>query len=166
MRSAPSVSYPVGRSRLGVCWLAGLWLAGLAAGLAWLIPGPVDGWRAAVWAAALAGCAVWAWRWGAGQARGRLIWDGSAWHWRGGCGADDGAGSPDADQALTLSVRLDLQRLLLVRCHAPASSSARPRWLWLERGADAAHWLAMRRAVYSPAPHEAAMLAQGRASHP
>ncbi len=164
MRSAPSVSYPVGRSRFGACLLAGLWLTGLAAGLAWLVPGPVDGWRGALWAGVVAACAAWGWRWYVGQAHGQLIWDGAAWRWHGGLGAMDALEPDETDQVVSLGVALDLQRVLLVRC--VTAGRRRSRWLWLESGADAARWRALRRAVYSPAPHEPPAQPLGGASLP
>jgi hypothetical protein len=145
MRSAPSVSHPVGRSRFGTGVLAAAWLAGLAAGLAWLVPAADTGWRAVLWAAVLAGCALAGARAALRMPTGLLAWDGTAWHW---C---EGGGD---ERAVALSVTLDLQRVLLVRCRPSDAAGGRPFWLWLEAGGDAGHWRALRRAVYSRAPRE------------
>jgi len=163
MRSAPSVSYPVGRSRFCAGLLAGLWVAGLAAGLAWLIPGPVEAWRTVAWTTVLAGCAVWGWRWYAGQVGGQLNWDGTAWRWRE-SGADHAIGPDESGRQLSLAVALDLQRVLLVRCVAGGRGPS--RWLWLQAGDDVAQWRALRRAVYSRAPPEPSVHTQSGATHP
>jgi len=165
MRSAPSVSHPVGRSRFGARLLAGLWLSGLAAGFVWLVPGPFDPWRAAVWAAVLAGCGVWGWRWCVGQGQGQLSWDGAVWHWLSGLSSDQ-AHDAHGDPEMSVTVSLDLQSVLLVRCIADGGGPLRARWLWLEAGTDAAHWRALRRAVYSPAPQAPSAQTRGGASHP
>jgi toxin CptA len=138
MHNAPSVSYPVGRSRF-MGWLALLlWLAGLSAMLAW-VPAhlrPIP-WPTGLVLLGMAALGVWvAWVWWR-QPCGILRWDGQHWLWQG--------------QALSAgavpAVVLDLQHVVLL--HWP-SASAGP-WLWLEGRQDPQQWRALRRAVYSRA---------------
>ena len=139
MHSAPSVSFPVGRSRsaariLLVVWVLGACCAGITGRL-------LDGvgWRLGVLLAStvLAGAwAAWAqWR----QPVGRLQFDGQSWSLN---------GTPPIPAARLLPA-LDLQSLLLVRLVVADRHS---HWLWLERRSDPQRWLALRRAVYSRAP--------------
>jgi len=140
MHSAPSVNFPVGRSRdasrlLGTIWAAGACCAGAASH-------PLDGigWRTAVlWAGVLlcGGLAWWAHR---QQPVGELRFDGQVWRLTGRAGDIHGVRPVPA---------LDLQSLLLVRLVEPGRHS---RWLWLERRSAPARWLDLRRAVYSRAP--------------
>lgn len=136
MHDAPSVSYPVGRSRWAGALAAVLWLCGLAGALLWAAQPQVAFWRlafawAAVAAAGLAALGAW-WF----TPRGTLAWDGSGWTWT-------PHGGPAA--AGELQVALDFQRLLLVRFRAADA----PGWFWLERGGE--RWDELRRAVYSRA---------------
>lgn len=137
MHAAPSVSYPVGRSR----WLAGclalLWVAGGAALAAWCLQAPV-GWRQGLGGAVWAGCgavALVAWL---RSPAGTLAWDGARWTWA--PGPDAFAGTP--------VLALDLQSRLLLRW---AGEDGGRLWLWTERKAAPAYWDALRRAVYSRA---------------
>ena len=139
MHSAPSVSYPVGRSRdagrlLMAVWTAGACCAGV---VCWQIG--VDGWRGAtlvccVLSAALAG-GVQHWR----QNPGELRFDGRDWQM---------SGAATLSEA-RLWPALDLQSLMLVRLAAPKQCT---RWQWLERRSAPDQWLDLRRAVYSRAP--------------
>ncbi|RZI77875.1 MAG: hypothetical protein EOP80_03150 [Variovorax sp.] len=139
MHSAPSVSFPVGRSRSAGRILLALWVTGACCAVisACLLNGV--GWRTAVLlastllAAALAGRAFWR------QPTGRLHFDGQNWSLTGTYPAP----------AARLVPALDLQSLLLVRL---VMANRRSRWLWLERRSDPPRWLALRRAVYSRAP--------------
>jgi len=143
MHSAPSVTYPVGRSRFAGALSAAAWCGGLLAATAWTWQSQAAGWRHALAFAAVAAgglIATWAWR---RSAQGFLRWDGAAWSWQPG-DADAVAGHPE--------VALDLQSRLLLRWRAAGGSDC---WLWLERRRAAGAWVALRRAVYSPARNEA-----------
>lgn len=137
MHSAPSVTYPVGRSRFLGQMLTVIWLGGACAiGAAWLASG-LGGWRAVLACSVLllsAALAIYFWQ---GVAAGALRWDGHAWH-----GPQAFAGSRQ------LHVDLDLQRHLLVRL---SGATGRSQWLWLEASSDPSRWNDLRRAVYSPA---------------
>jgi toxin CptA len=139
MHSAPSVSFPVGRSRsagriLLAVWLMGACCTGFAVRL-------MDGagWRMA----ALLASTVWAGAWAARaqwrQPVGRLQFDGQSWSLTGSLSIP----------AARLLPALDLQSLQLVRLVVADRHS---HWLWLERRSDPLRWLALRRAVYSRAP--------------
>jgi hypothetical protein len=137
MHSAPSVSYPVGRSAF-VAWLyAALVLVALLALLAWVMQSSL-GWRQWVaLAAVLASAAIAARDW-QGSPTGGLRWDGVYWSWE-----EGGTATPGHPE-----IAMDLQSRLLVRWRPECG---RVRWLWLERASDASHWDALRRAVYSRA---------------
>ena len=83
MHAAPSVSYPVGRSRFAGALLAALWLLGAAALLAWTLQAAEPGWRQLLAALVLAACGAAAaagwWR----SPAGTLAWEGGAWRWEG-----------------------------------------------------------------------------------
>lgn len=152
MHDAPSVSYPVGRSRWAGACAAALWLCGLAGSLLWAAQAQVAFWRLALaWAAvAVAGLvALLAW-WRA--PRGVLAWDGSAWTW-----------TPDGGHGLPGEVRvaLDAQHLVLVRFRAAGGGA----WFWLERGGGE-RWDELRRAVYSRAEPAALPDAEPPAAKP
>jgi hypothetical protein len=137
MHDAPSVSYPVGRSRWAGALAAASWLAGLAGTLLWSAQPQAVSWRLVLaWSAVTAAGAIplrtW-WR----TPRGLLAWDGAGWTW-----APDGAGAETGE----LQVALDFQHLLLLHWRAGGAR----RWLWLER-AGGEGWDELRRAVYSRA---------------
>jgi toxin CptA len=142
MHSAPSVTYPVGRSRFAAALLLLIWLtAAVAIGL-WWTGSRAPGWRlgAAVllWLATGLWAAVLWWR----SPAGLVAWDGETWSWTAGQSADDGA----------LEVSLDLQRSILARWAGRRAS----HWCWLERASRAERWDDLRRAVYSRATPGAA----------
>ncbi|MEO9042656.1 MAG: hypothetical protein ABI292_09255 [Rhodoferax sp.] len=141
MHSAPSVSYPVGRSRVWGRTLALVWLAGALLTMVWCIQVDSLGWRqwlALVCVLATAGAAVAGWR---TSPAGALHWDGAGWEWRGhGAGPEQVAG--------LLAVHLDLQQCLLVRMRCEGGEW---RWLWLEQCRAPERWGDLRRAVYSRA---------------
>lgn len=140
-RHAPAMRYPVHRS----AWLAGTLVSLSAAGglglAAWML------WGAAQWPRGVLQGAwlVWllatvaAFRFWVRMPVGALAWDGHAWELH-------GPGGGSVRGALTL--HLDLQRCMAV-CLTPLAGKA--QWIWLERGCAAAHWLDLRRAVYSRA---------------
>ncbi|MES2422878.1 MAG: hypothetical protein V4562_00500 [Pseudomonadota bacterium] len=139
MHSAPSVFYPVGRSRLLGLLLLAVWLLGLATTLAFAFaPGAV--WRVALVGvcAALAGQV--ATRWWLRSPAGELQFDGTQWIWQ-------PQGSAPPLPLKQVAVHLDLQQALLLNCQQPGP----PLWLWLDKGMAAPRWDDLRRAVYSPA---------------
>jgi hypothetical protein len=142
MHAAPSVIYPVGRSRFAGALLAAAWLAGAAALAAWTAQSPTPGWRqllaALLLGASGAGAAAGWWR----SATGTIGWDGTGWSWR-------EAGPGDAAQAGRPALALDLQARMLLRW--TPTGGGRRRWLWAQRDAAPSHWDALRRAVYSRA---------------
>lgn len=133
MHSAPSVSYPVGRSFFLACLMGLAWLAGACVVGAWLLSlSPSVGLTAfAPGVVLLAGVlATRSWR---ASPVGEVCWDGQAWTWRG--------------QAVAFeAVVLDLQACLLVFWRSPGAGTG---WLWLERAARPDRWSDLRRAVYS-----------------
>ena len=138
MHAAPSVSYPVGRSRFALVALGLAWLVGLALAALWTLQADAPGWRQALafGAAGAAGlAAALAWR---RSPSGRLAWDGGGWRW------EEEGGRPE--------IALDLQSRMLLRWRSDAGAV---RWLAVERNAAPAHWDALRRAVYSPASTDA-----------
>ncbi|MDB5880339.1 MAG: hypothetical protein JWP43_217 [Ramlibacter sp.] len=137
MHSAPSVTYPVGRSRFAGTLLLAIWLAAAAVIGYWCTQ--VSGWRAATAALLWLASGLWAgaqwWR----SATGAVAWDGENWNWSASRTAGTGM----------LEVSLDLQRSMLVRWAGNGAS----QWFWLERVSRAERWDDLRRAVYSrPAP--------------
>ena len=144
MHSAPSVTYPVGRSRFAAALLLGVWLAGAVAAVLWGLQAP-SGWRLALMAAALACSGALALHGWWGTQSGTLAWDGEAWAW---------SRQPDG-RSLHLPVGLDLQAWLLVQWTADGAS----QWLWLARASRADRWDDLRRAVYSRARPQASQQA-------
>lgn len=137
MHSAPSVSYPVGRSAFAGRLLACLGLLGLSAAAAWTLQSGF-GWRQfAAFLAVLASGTLAAGGWRRSP-RGVLSWDGTAWGWEQG-----GLRRPGRPE-----LALDLQSRLLLRWRP---DEGRAHWFWLEQASDASHWHALRRAVYSRA---------------
>ena len=139
MDQAPSVSFPVGRSRFSGMLAASLALAGGAGVGYWMLQSDAPGWRQALaMSAALAAdaAALRAWL---RSPRGMLRWDGAGWT------------APGVDGAGAVEVAIDLQHLLLVRWHRKGAA----RWLWLERHRNRARWSDLRRAVYSRARPQA-----------
>ncbi|MGE4242787.1 hypothetical protein [Ramlibacter sp.] len=163
MHSAPSVTYPVGRSRFAARLAALVWLAAAAGQVAWARHTEPGGWRQwlalalLVMAGALA-AAGWL-----RSPRGELAFEQGAWRWRaatGARGAGEGAGAGDEGGHVTLA--LDLQHRMLLRWRGE-----RTRWLWLARESASPRWSALRRAVYSRAsPEEAPPRAKPMPANP
>jgi toxin CptA len=137
--NAPSVLYPLGRSRfLGGLLLVG-WLIAAGVTLWWWQASAVADWRP------LLGCAaslLAAWAMATGWRRspaGRLQWDGQRWRWESSVYRTGTALEPPA-------VVLDVQFALLLRLDNQAGAVW---WLWAERSALPARWLDLRRAVYA-----------------
>jgi hypothetical protein len=138
MHSAPSVTYPVGRSRFALAFVVLAWLAGAAGVAAWRIgvAAPALQVFAAVAAVvAFGAAALHGWL---RSPAGTLSWDGAGWTWSGPAGAE--SGSP--------RTVLDAQRVMLLRWDCGRTT----RWLWLERAMQPSSWDDLRRAVYSRVP--------------
>lgn len=150
---APTVRYPYGPSR-ALGWLLGfIAVCGLATICAWLLFGTADAdvaVKAAVGLGTWVLCAAAAWHGWRSMPVGHLFWDGGQWLLVGSV--------PGPAQVFQASpqVHLDLQAVILLSLQ-PAQG--RVVWLWLERGGDAWHWTALRRAIYSPARDKAPVAA-------
>jgi len=138
MHGAPSVSYPVGRSRFALGALAAVWLCGLAMALLWTLQADAPGWRQALAFGAVGVGGLAAGRAWLRSPSGQLAWDGGGWCW------EQEVGHPE--------ITLDLQSRMLLRWRSDAGAV---RWLMPQRNAAPAHWDALRRAVYSPASTDA-----------
>ena len=144
-RRAPSVQYPLWRSRVLGALLLALLFAGAGVAVAWVSSGARDAVVSVavalgLWLLAAAGAAHFWWS----QPRGVLQFDGQAWT------LDQTAKSFSGPLALSVppEVLLDLQAHLWVRIVPIGHSS---QWLWLERSSQPERWMDLRRAVYSRA---------------
>ena len=144
-RRAPSVQYPLRRSRvLGALLLAFL-LTGAGVVTAWVSSGARDVVLSAavafgLWLLAAAGAAHFWWS----QPRGVLQFDAQAWT----LGPTAKSFSGPLALSVPPEVLLDLQAHLWVRIVPSGHSS---QWLWLERSSQPERWMDLRRAVYSRA---------------
>src|SRR5688572_29692668 len=127
MHSAPSVSYPVGRSRFAGALLGAAWLLAAAVILVWTLSTALPGWRQALGGAVLAACGLAALAGWLRSPAGTLAWDGGAWRWEN--STDSEGGRPE--------LALDLQARMLLRW-LPAGERARwrTRWIWVERSEE------------------------------
>jgi toxin CptA len=139
MHTAPSVLYPLGRSRfLGSLLLVG-WLIAAGVTVCWWQASAVADWRP------LLGCVamlIAAWVMATGWCRapvGRLQWDGQRWRWESLVYRSGTALEPPV-------VVLDVQFALLLRLDNQAGAVW---WLWAERSASPARWFDLRRAVHA-----------------
>jgi hypothetical protein len=139
MHAAPSVSYPVGRSRFAAAVLASAWFAGLVAAFAWSAQADTVGWRQGLAGAALVASAAFAAAGWLSTPCGTIAWDGAEWNWQ-----ERGLAAASGRPQLVL----DLQSRMLLQW---VGSNGARRWLWVERKSDASHWAALRRALYSRA---------------
>ena len=139
MHGAPSVSHPVGRSRLAGGFIAGAWLAAACGLGVWASQVHASQARIAGAACALVAAGGIAWRGWLHSPRGVLAWDGESWSWQAARRTEDG----------TPGAVLDLQHLLLLRW---TTSGGAGRWLWAEKTMQPSTWDDLRRAVYSRAP--------------
>ena len=144
-RRAPSVQYPLRRSRVLGALLLALLFTGAGVVAAWVSSGARDVVLSAavalgLWLSAAAGAAHFWWS----QPRGVLQFDGQAWT------LGQTAKSFSGPLALSVppEVLLDLQAHLWVRIVPIGHSS---QWLWLERSSQPERWMDLRRAVYSRA---------------
>ena len=144
-RRAPSVQYPLRRSRVLGALLLALLFTGAGVVAAWVSSGARDAVVSAavalgLWLSAAAGAAHFWWS----QPRGVLQFDGQAWTL--------GQTAKSFSGPLALSappeVLLDLQAHLWVRVVPMGRAS---QWLWLERSSQPERWMDLRRAVYSRA---------------
>lgn len=146
---APAVRYPHGRAPAVGWLLIAVASVGLACMLGWLVLGTE---RADLAVKAVTGLGLWlvccavAWLWWLRMPVGQLTWDGGQWLLE--------SGLPGQAQTVQDSprVHLDLQWAMLLSAQA---LQGRGMWLWLERRSDPVQWLALRRAVYSPARSQA-----------
>ncbi len=156
MHGAPSVTYPVGRSRGATRILVVLWALGaLCAGASCYLFDSV-GWRHVLLVASVlfAGIAA-----GFGlrhDAAGVLHFDGLCWSLTGGPGS---GGTQDA----RVSVALDFQSLMLLYLSEPGRGR---RWIWIEQRAMPERWRDLRRAVYSRPPAAASAADTWRTTAP
>jgi hypothetical protein len=147
-RSAPSVSYPVGRCRFWAWLLLGLGgvIGAALAATALLLP-PT---QAVVLAALLLAWIAWAGWLLRHPPRGLLLWQRTAtdaaghWAWR----PVEQGGHGEALGPVYLRLALDLQQRTLLQLRGPRGV---PRWLWVEQGSAPADWLALRRALVAHA---------------
>ena len=142
MHSAPSVSYPMGPSRVAKGGLWGLWLGGLIGAVAALAASDTFGPRAWILVAAVL-LAFIVLRQSLSEIERS---DGSTLHFDGQRWALSGA-RPVREGRVEAS--LDFQSWMLLSLSEPGRSR---RWLFLERATDPQRWLDLRRAVYSRAP--------------
>ena len=144
-RRAPSVQYPLRRSRVLGALLLALLFTGAGVVAAWVSSGARDVVLSAavalgLWLSAAAGAAHFWWS----QPRGVLQFDGQVWT------LGQTAKSFSGPLALSVppEVLLDLQAHLWVRVVPMGRAS---QWLWLERSSQPERWMDLRRAVYSRA---------------
>jgi hypothetical protein len=137
--NAPSVIYPLGRSRfLGWLLLLAWSLTGLLTAAWWhaVAAGDARPWLG--WATWLLAGFVIARGWHSSPV-GQLGWDGQHWTWESPVYQD--GGNLEAPHVV-----LDLQSAVLLRLDNPAGASW---WLWAERRALPPRWLDLRRAIYA-----------------
>jgi toxin CptA len=153
MHNAPSVTYPVGRSRMLAGLIAALWLTGGMATAFWVFQTSGLGWRLGAEILALVFCGAWAARAWATMGVGALCWDGQDWQW-------SSAGRTVGGR---LAVHLDAQTHLLLRFTPPRGAQC---WCWAERASAPERWADLRRAVYSRAKTTASPQASPEAATP
>ena len=136
MHNAPSVSFPVGRSRFQG-WLLGLIsLIAVLADWLWCLQADSIGWRQGLFLLILLVTlvdSVLVWQ---RTPTGSLRWDGQVWSWN----------SVNAPVSGVLAVHLDLQFCLVLSLRQVNGVRI---WLWIERRGDATRWDALRRAVFA-----------------
>jgi toxin CptA len=140
MHSAPSVSYPVGRSRSADRLLSIIWTCGACCVAAACYRFDGADWRIGLLALSVVGVGAAAWRSALRcTASAELSFDGRHWSLAG----------PAGLRAARVKAALDFQSSLLV-CLTDARRAR--RWVWLDRSARPERWQDLRRAVYSRAP--------------
>jgi hypothetical protein len=138
MHGAPSVSYPVGRSRFAAAFIVSA--SCLAAGgiATWAIQVQPTFGRMLLAATVTTLATLLAIRSWLRSEQGVLSWDGDGWSWAVAGAVESG----------TPAAVLDFQRVLLLRWKAETLTV---RWLWAERDIRPSSWDDLRRAVYSRA---------------
>jgi len=140
MHSAPSVNYPVGRSRYAERLLLFLWALGVCGVTVACVQADRIDWRHGFLALSAVVAAVAAWT---GALRcsdhAELSFDGQDWSLTGSV----------VLRSARASTALDLQSLLLVCLTEPGRSR---HWIWVERPTKPESWRDLRRALYSRAP--------------
>ena len=136
MHSAPSVTYPVGRSHFQG-WLIGLTgVIGMLTDLLWLHQVDLIGWRQGLFATVLIFSFVVAFHAWHRSPQGVLKWDGQSWHWISG----------EVTYCGVVAAHLDFQKFVLLSLHM---ETGKRLWLWPERQADVTCWNALRRSIFS-----------------
>lgn len=141
MHTAPTVDYPVGRSRFQMLGLFVIGFCLAAVDALWFSLAEVLDWRQ--WlglAATLAAMAIALHAWLVAPS-GVLHWDGGAWCWE----------SEGVRVNGTLDIFLDVQGVMLLCFGAEAG---RRRWFWTEQTAARTRWSALRRAAHAPVVSE------------
>ncbi len=138
MHSAPTVSYPVGRSRFQAITFSLAGIVVVAVDAAWFYRVDVIAWRQwfGLGVTLLAAVVLyWAWR---RSPEGTLSWDGRSWWWEFNGIRAGGVVKP----------QLDLQNIVLLSFDGRSGSR---HWFWIEQIAAKSSWHAMRRAVHARA---------------
>lgn len=153
LRSAPSVSFPVGRSRFQGQCLAAIWLLGALAVVLWWAQAAIHAWQLSLALALLAGGGMLSWRHWARAPMGTLHWREQQWHFSPGAATTADIGDDPVEPLDDLQVVLDLQSVLLLRCAVPGQWRGPwgGQWFWLARRDDPVRWHALRRAAFARA---------------
>ncbi|MFM2036964.1 MAG: hypothetical protein RL459_2229 [Pseudomonadota bacterium] len=133
-QSAPSVSYPVGRSRFYPTVLCALWLFSVVIAVTWFLQSGRLVWAQGAMAGLLILLGVLFWREGRHQTKASLQWNGQEWVWI-------GEGEEPISQ---VSVTFDFQNVMLLTVD---SQSGRRRWVWVQGTVSPRLWLPLRRAL-------------------
>lgn len=132
-RPAPA-QWLVTRSRWLARVLLVLWLLGWVAMLTFFHTQRVSLESVLVWILTMMLVCGLLWQLWGGRPTGLLRWDGSAWYWPG----------LEGEAPCTVTLRMDLQRLLIVSVHRSGLPTV---WLWLETFPGTTGWLSLRRAM-------------------
>lgn len=136
MHKAPAVLCLVGRLRMTVMVLSGVWLSGVAVCVFWGFQAdPNTSWYWLGGAMFVGGAAVVLLSWRL-TSIGILRFDGSEWWWESGGSSTRGV----------LVVHFDFQRVMLVRLDTAGRFG---RWLWIAESGDKPHWTSFRRALFA-----------------
>ena len=151
MHSAPSVSYPVGRSRFMGWFIFFANVAGVLAGWLWYQQLESLGWRQWLFSGSLIASCFLAFQTWRRVPQGHISWDGQVWCWT--CGAISTQGS--------VTIHLDFQSVMLLRLNTKTAGRI---WLWPERHVDVTRWVGLRRIVFSRR-HEVQVTSEGSEPH-
>jgi len=134
MHSAPSVSFPLGRSRFGLAIVLMLSMIGAAAQITWMLQSQTLGF------VHMTGCFIWlvgsglALRYWANTQSGDLAWTGAHWSWT----------AQHTSVPVSATLVFDFQSILLMRLVFPEGASY---WFWVQQNAAQVRWLDLRRAL-------------------